>query len=516
MASVSLRTLARSSFVAWLAEAWRIGSRFVLTPIVLSQIGKEGYGVWTLVFSVSSYVSMVNASFGVAYVRATAECLRLGERDRLERTLGSGMLALGAFAMLGVLGVLMFGQEILQSINVPQQFWGAGTVALTLVMVSLVLRMSFGCSLEILAGMHRMDIMQRLMIIGSILEFCTTMLLLWLGYGLVGMAVGFLLGQVAAILLARVYVARLAPELRVSPLLCSRAGFREVFSLGGRFQLLGILNTSVMEGTKIALSVVLGVQWVTFYDLSDKLLNLGKAMSSSVLAPLMPAFTDLQTGNESQKERTLFVQASRALALISCSILGFLAVESHSILTAWTNHDMREAAIALQILAGGEALMLQTGVVTANLRARGMVRFELTCAIVCMVVLLGLAVPLTRMFGFYGLIVARLTSLVIGAIWYMRVYFRFANIGTGEYVRGVQFGSILLAVAMASVVVVAGGGIVRDLLSGMTTRWAAAIEVAIMGVFYAGIIGTVALRWLLKPNERTALRNAFKAKLSEA
>ncbi len=516
MAKVEFKTLARSSVVAWLAEAWRIGSRFVLTPIVLSQIGTEGYGVWTLVFSLSNYVSMVNASFGVAYVKATAECLRTGERDRLERVLGSGMVAIGGVALLGLAATWLLGDVILAAINVPPEYVAEGKVALLLVMFCLVLRMSLGCALEVLGGLQRFDLAARLSIVGSIVEFCVTLPLLYFGFGLVGMGVGYAVGQTVTILSAFGLVKRHAPGLRISPRLCSRAGLAEVFSVGGRFQLLGLVTTSVGEGVKILLSVMFGVGWVAIYDLCDKLVNLGKSLSSSVVGPLLPAFADLQAGRETARERELFVHASKALAIISCSTFAFLAVLAEPILLAWTAQDVAAAALALQVLAVGDVIMLQTGVVSANLRARGAVMLEFTCAIVATAVIVVAVIPLGHAFDFQGIIVARLLSQVVAGIWYLRAYFRESGMSEREYVSGTGLPRVVIGVGVAAGVLVGGHLLLPPWLGFLPPRWAAAVEVAVLGLPYAAVLAAMIFNWVLAPAERELLLATVRRKLGRA
>ncbi len=516
MAKVELSTLARSSVVAWLAEAWRIGSRFILTPLVLSQIGKDGYGVWTLVFSVSNYVSMVNASFGVAYIKVTAECARSGDRERLERLLGSGMMAIGGIAVIGLLVTWAVGELILAAINVPPEWLHQGRIALLMVMGCLVLRMSFGCALEVLAGLQRIDLQYRLSILASIIEFCITLPLLFLGWGLVGMGIGYMVGQLVMIALAFSLVKKHAPGLRLSPLLWSREGVREVFSVGGRFQLLGIVTTSVMEGVKILMSIMLGVGWVAIYDLCDKLLTLGKSLASSVLAPLLAAFADLQAGGEHARERALFVQASKALALVSCGTFGFLAALAHPVLLGWTGQDVADAAIALQLLAFGEVMMLQTGVVSANLRARGMVRMELTCALVATSIMLVTVWPLAQWLDFQGIVVARLLSQTIAAAWYMLAYFRWAQLPWTGYIKDAQLPRVLAVVGVAASVTLAGHLLLGPLLGRFIgARWAAVLEVCVLSVPYTLLLVGGLLRWTLSDEEKAKLGALVQRKLGK-
>ena len=120
MAAINVKTLGRSAITSGLAQLWRIASRLILTPLIISSIGMEGYGVWTLVFSVAAYVQMTNASFGLAYTKFTAECVRHRRYDELSHIIGSGMTGVGSIAVLGLLLAWMFGEPVMTWLEVPE------------------------------------------------------------------------------------------------------------------------------------------------------------------------------------------------------------------------------------------------------------------------------------------------------------------------------------------------------------------------------------------------------------
>jgi O-antigen/teichoic acid export membrane protein len=509
MGKVNLATLGRNSLFAGLAEVWRIASRFILTPVIIGALGMEGYGVWTLVFSVAAYVSMVNASFGAAYVKFTAECVRTEEYDRLSRILASGMTGIGAVAMIGVVGAYFLGEPILRGLNTPAELMDDARWALVIVMVCLVLRMTVGCTLEMLAGLQRIDLTYRLYIIASVIEFCITLPLLLTGHGLVGLAIGHAVGQITIDIAAYWLVRKHAPRVRISPLLVSREGLRTVFSIGGKFQLLSFVNTVVMQGVKFLLAALIGPRWVGIYELADKLINLGKSLSASVVAPLMPAFADLQAGLEAARERQLFLQGSKALAVIGGAAFAFLAVFAGPALLAWTGELVPEAAWALRVLAPGEVAILLTGVVSANLRARGRIGLELKCALVATCTLLVVVFPLASMLGFQGVIYARLASQIIGAAWYLRAYTRFAQLAPMDYVRGTALVRIVLVVGSVGAAMLVGSHFVSVPFGELSDRWQSAISVVAWSLPYAALILTGVWHFVFNVEERQKIAGLF-------
>jgi O-antigen/teichoic acid export membrane protein len=506
MERVNLATLGRNSLFAGLAEVWRILSRFILTPIIIGVLGMDGYGVWALVFSVAAYVSMVNASFGAAYVKFTAECVRTDDHDRLSRILGSGMAGIGTVALLGVLGAYVLGAPILRGLNTPSELMDDARWALVIVMICLVLRMTVGCTLEVLAGLQRIDLTYRLYIVASILEFCVSLPLLLTGHGLVGLAIGHGVGQVTIDVAAWWLVRKHAPRIRISPFLISRDGLRAVFSIGGKFQLLSFVNTLVMQGVKFLLAALIGPRWVGIYELADKLVNLGRSVSASIVAPLMPAFADLQAGLEAARERRLFLRGSKALAVVGSAAFTFLAVFSSPAILAWTGAHVAEAAWALRVLAPGEIAILLTGVVSANLRARGRVGLELSFALVSTCTMLLLVGPALSLFGFEGVICARMVSQLLGSAWYLRAYARFAGLGFAEYFRGVAIGRIVLVIGSVGTAILVGS---RALgvpgLAHLPERGRAALTILTWAVPYGAMVLLGVWHLVCSTQERRAI-----------
>lgn len=513
MTAIDIKTLGRSSITTGLVQLWRIASRLVLTPIIIGKLGWAGYGAWTLVFSVAAYVQMTNASFGLAYTKFTAECVRHRRFDELTHIIGSGMTAVGSIAVVGLAVAWLVGEPLMAWLGVPTPLVADTSLALVIVLGVLVLRMTVGCTLEILGGLQRLDLTQRLNALAYLIEFVVTVPLLLWGpgrlSGIVGLAVGHATGQVFANIAAYSMVRARLPEVRISPRYVSREGMRAVMSVGGRFQLLWAVNTIVAQGLKFLISRLVGVEAVAVYDLADKLINLGKTASEAVIAPLMPAFASLRAGGEQARERLLFLKGSKADALMGGASFAFLALLAPAILLLWTGApgvQIEAAAWTLRVLAIGEASLLLTSVVSSSLRAQGRVRLEFTWAMLTTGIVVVLLFPMAPLWGYAGMIVARLLAQLCGTVWYLRAYFRVAELSWSEYLRGT--GIPRLAVILGTI-----GGLLwaaRELLPpvippGLSPRVAAALEVIVWGVPYVALLGAAVWTLYLEPDDRAQL-----------
>ena len=503
MTAINIKTLGRSSLTGGVAQLWRILSRFILTPVIIAQIGMDGYGVWTLVFSVAAYVEMTNVSLGLAYTKFTAECVRHRRYDELTHIIGSGMSVVGSVAVVGLLLAWLFGEPLLEALNVPPHMVGDAAIALLIVTGMLLLRMTVGCTLEILAGLQRIDLTYRLYVLASIVDFAVTLPLLLMGWGLVGLAVGHAVGQITINIAAYSMVRQRLPEVRISPRYVSRDGIRKIVSVGGRFQMLSVVNTVVMQGAKMFISWLVGVEWVGIYELADKLIKLGRTASEAVIAPLMPAFASLQAGGDQLRERLLFLKGSKANVLLGGVSFAFLGLFATPILHLWTGETVPAAAWTLKVLAFSEVALLLTSIVSSSLRAQGRVRLEFTFAMLSTGMFLALLVPLGTSFGYEGLIVARLVAQVLGAVWYLRAFFRFSGLSWGEYLRGTRIPRLAVLLAAIGATLLGLHALLPPLSPpGLSPRWQAVVEVAVWSVPYLVLTGLAVWKAYLDDADR--------------
>jgi O-antigen/teichoic acid export membrane protein len=483
LAEVSFHSLSRNSFFAAVGEIWRIGSRFILTPIIIAKLGLAGYGTWTLLFSVCGYADVLNTSFGLAYNKFTAELDRKKNYDRLSQIISSGIVLIGGLGLIGFALVLLFREPILRGLSVPDDLLKDSTLALPLVALALMLRVSFGCFFQVLAGLQRLDLQSKLNVLASVVDFLVTITLLFLGYGLLALALGHLIGQSLALGLGRWMCRRLCPAIRFS---FSHVRFSELgslLSLGGRFQLLALMAMALSDGLKVILSALCGVVVLAEFELAEKLLSLAKSISSALIAPLLPAFANLHAGNDAAKKASLYEGGNKLVAILAAAALTATVVFADPLLVAWTGRPCPQAAWTIRVLALGYFLWVMTGVGTASLRGKGTVRLEMTNAVMRTVLAAGSIVPLYWAWDYVGIVVGVLISRVVSSFWFLSAFARYEGIGFGHFIRDVLLRTTVIGASGMGL-----GILILPLtaawLPALSDRWRAAVQVLLWGSLF--------------------------------
>lgn len=505
MARVTFDGIGRAFAVGTLAEVWRIGSRIVITPIILSAIGFAGYGVWALVFALTAYVNLTNGGMGTAYTKFTAEYARQGEYERLRGILGAGSAVVGSVALVAMVAAWLWGDELLAAINVPTDLLADGHIALLVVLGAVFARMTLGISYDVLGGLQRNDLHQALTILASFIEFVITVPLLLMGHGLVGMALGYLVGQLCSFTLGGHWVRREDPKVQMSPLHATRAGLREVAKLGGALQGLAFANISVGEGVKVLLTILIDPRATALYELADRIVYMMRAPTTAAVAPMLSAFAGLRAGGERARERELMRVGRKAILILSGSMAAFLMALGAPALLLWTGEAVPEAAWALRWMSFATFLISFTAVPAISLRARGQVGLEVRFAVINSVVFVATLLAFVTAMPFESVVIARVAAPAIGVTWFVRAFLRSNDVPVREWWHGGAMGQSLAVIAGSATAV----GLLYHFVGipdlGLSPRLGAALDVCVFGLAYGTLVATGIWRLSLQPEERRDL-----------
>ncbi|UCD32314.1 MAG: hypothetical protein JSV38_16440, partial [Desulfobacterales bacterium] len=77
------KTISRNSLYTVIYNVWYLGSRLILTPLILAYVTIEEYGLWSYCFVVLSYLALTAFGFNNTYIRYAADYRSRNENDKL-------------------------------------------------------------------------------------------------------------------------------------------------------------------------------------------------------------------------------------------------------------------------------------------------------------------------------------------------------------------------------------------------------------------------------------------------
>ena len=107
------KTVSRNSLFTVIYNGWYLGSRLILTPVILSYVTIEEYGLWSYCFVVLSYLATTAFGFNNTYIRYTADYRSRNENEKLNELLSTGLITMICFSAVPFPGALVPGSAYL-------------------------------------------------------------------------------------------------------------------------------------------------------------------------------------------------------------------------------------------------------------------------------------------------------------------------------------------------------------------------------------------------------------------
>lgn len=497
-------TVSRNSLFTVLYNVWYLGSRLVLTPVILAFVSIEEYGLWSYCFVVLSYLALTAFGFNSTYIRYTADYRARNENDKLNALLSTGMFTMIA---LGIVLFTAFWLLVPWLLNVLGIDRGLHAVARQLFVGTaaiFVLNFSLAGYQYILEGEQRIALVRKIHLAASVLEIVLMLLFFKLRFGVMGLLWAYIARFVLVIVLCAFFAHRVFPFLRLRLRYYSREALKNFTGYGNQMNVLGLLSLMINSVDRIFITRLLNLEAVGVYEIGRKLPNIGLMLPSSIAGTMMPAASHLQGSAQQDRLQRAYLRATRYLMMLSSLPYAYLIVFAPQIIEAWVGSGYPRAVFVMQILAFGTFVNLFTGIGTAFVRGIGKPGYEIKyMALSCALILVGTPL-LIRTSGLAGAAWAYTIGQVAGSAYFLVMANRLFAVPWRRFATRVLLPAALLCLLTLPMVPVCA--LAWPLAGG--SRWWQLGLLFVVGIGYVLLCALVvfALRRLLfAPDEREKL-----------
>jgi O-antigen/teichoic acid export membrane protein len=328
----------------------------LVMPFLIRQLGNSGYGLWTLVGTLTGYFGILDLGVTAAVGRLVAGYRARGEFDRINAVASTALALLAGVAVLVALCTLGAIPLFFELFSVPVTQVADVRHALVIVGFAYALQYPAGVFAGIIWGYERFDLQ-------NIIDIPVTALRVGLTLALIGPH--STLTQVALIAVGGTFVGSvikvgivfsLVPTLRISRSHLSAATVRAIYGFGIWMALLGIARSFVPQIAPTVIGHRLGPALVTTFMVARQLVtytNIFAITATQVMAPRAAANEATGSGDA---QFTLFMRGGRfAYALALFFLGGFIGLGAQFI-DLWQHGGQPAAYLLLLVLLGGEVL----------------------------------------------------------------------------------------------------------------------------------------------------------------
>jgi O-antigen/teichoic acid export membrane protein len=354
----------RNVFSNWSAYAIAMGVNFFVSPFVVRHLGNAGYGVWTLLLSLTGYLGLLDLGVRGAVTRYVAKYHAEEDHRKASNVASSAMVIFASAGGLAILVSLVIATAVVGRMNIPGQYLGAARIVVVLIGLNVAISLVNGVFGGILVGLQRFDLTNGIEVGINLLRACAVVLALYSGYGIVTLALIQLMFTIARWVANIILARQLYPELRIALAAADQAGLKLIFSFSIFSFLLHVSGSLIYATDNVVIGAYLPVTAVTFYAIAGNLLEYTRTLVSGISQTMTPLASSIEARSDENRLKNLALFSSRAGTMVVLPIAVTLLLRGSSFIVLWmgpqfgelSGHVLWILSLALPFWAGNSVV----------------------------------------------------------------------------------------------------------------------------------------------------------------
>jgi O-antigen/teichoic acid export membrane protein len=416
MAAERMRLLRRNLVSTYVVYGAAVLSALILTPVIVHALGKETYGLWAFIGSITIVVALLDLGVGPSVIRFGAHARGRNSPEEINALASVGLVVYALIGMLSVVTGIVLAILVPYLISIPQHLVWPARAATVLVVAGIAASFPLGLFNNLLLGQQRYDLIN----LGSLARLLVyaTLVLAFLPRtgGIVLLAAFTLVSTLVQLALPLRFLRREFPSLVVRRAYVSAARIRELLAFSWHNFLIHVAAKVVFSADVLVVGVVLGARAAAFYAIPARIFGLVVGLGTGATDLLYPAFSELEGADELRRQRHLLLTGLR-LGMVLMLLLALpLVFIPDQLIYAWIGPGWGPSTWVLVLLGVALVLHQPSQVLSQYLVARG---FQRALAFVLLGVVgtnLAISIVLAWRVGLWGVALATVVTEAVATI----------------------------------------------------------------------------------------------------
>ena len=395
------------------------------TPYMLRMMGKSEYGLYSLVASVISYLTILDLGLGNAVVRYTAKFRAEGKQREQYEMFGMFFVLyviIGAVALL--LGsALYFNVDAMFGATMTVEELYKARIMILLLVFNLAFTFPMSIFGSIITAYEHFVFPRAVSIIRILLNTGVMICLLYMGYRAVAMVVVQTVFNVATLLLNYIYCKRYL-KIRIF-FRRFRWGFLQEVAIYSFWIFLNVIMDKVYWSTgQFVLGAVVGTAAVAVFAVAIQLQVMYMQFSTAISQLFLPKITGMVATNDDNRSISdLFIRTGRIQYIVMALVLSGFIVFGRQFIVLWAGAGYEDAYIICLLFFFSLLIPMIQNLGITILQARNQMKFRSLLYIFIAMAALAFQIVLARRYGGIGCAIAVSGALLLGQGLIMNIYY---------------------------------------------------------------------------------------------
>lgn len=397
---------------------------FIYTPIMLRMLGQAEYGIYGIAQSVMGYIGLLNFGIGGSIIRYLSKYRAEGDLDgerrvfglfiKIYSVIGAAILLVGTFCSfhLGAYGRSLTADELILLERLVR-----------LMTLNTAIFMPFNVFSSMILAHEKFIFSKIVSLITSILSPCLNLVLLFLGFGSVGLVLASTVLNFVSYTIYTVYVIQ---TLRIRPSF-QRAGgglLREIIRFSLFVFVANIVDILFWSTDKLIIGWAIGSVATAVYNIGATFNGYITSLSTAISGVLMPRVTKMAVKDTPPSEFTApFIKVGRLQFLLISFIVSAFVAFGRQFIALWAGAGYEESYyVALLVMIPVTVPLIQNAGLNI-LYAMNKHQFRSVVYLCIAVLNVGLTFWWVETYGIIGAAMATCIAYVIGNILIINWYY---------------------------------------------------------------------------------------------
>ncbi len=324
-------------------------AQLVTLPFIVRALGDTDFGIYALVMAIVGYFAFLDINLTVGAVKFIAEYDSLDKRKEVNQVV---TLGLGFYTAIGLVGaVLIFALAeplVTRFFTMPREHQSLAVDATRLAALGFLFGQLESFLTGVAQGMRRFTVSAAMQIAAGVLTPVLTVLVLWLGYGLIEVialrVVLAFLGVVVLLAITR----KLIPHLRlVAP---GMQTLRQVGSFSAFAYFSTVASIIYFQADKLIIGALIGVAALPYYVIPFTLASRLMGLTFRMAHVIYPEASRLGAMKQFDRLAEVYFSATRYIFFANVYLLLLIGLFGHEILHYWMGPEYAEKGTPIMVL----------------------------------------------------------------------------------------------------------------------------------------------------------------------
>lgn len=317
---------------------------FIYTPIMLRMLGQAEYGLYGIAQSIMGYIGLLNFGVGGTIVRYLSKYRSQGDREQEARVVGLFIKIYSAICVLILLVGLAFSCNIqVYSRSLSAQETETLRILVILMTINTALFLPFSVFSSVVLAYERYIFNKVVSMLSGIASPLLNLLLLFLGFG----SVGLVLSSTALHFITYgLYTWYSIKKLDVRPSFrkTSPGLLKEILSFSLFVFLASMVDVLYWSTDKLIIGWAIGVTATAVYNIGASFNTYITGLSTAISGLLIPRLTNMAVNNVPQEQFTaLFIKIGRLQFILLSFIVSAFVAFGRQFIALWAGTGYEDA-----------------------------------------------------------------------------------------------------------------------------------------------------------------------------